>query len=80
MTDFSNIKYLKAIILYGLNNATYKIALGRSLLDFSQKGASLISWQELSKSFLDHYIERLELKMLCLNKPIRLALLLWNGS
>jgi hypothetical protein len=59
MTDFSTIEYWKAIILYGFNNATYKIALGRSLLDFSQNGTSQISWRELSKSFLDHYSKRL---------------------
>lgn len=46
-------------MLYGLNTATYKIVLGKSLIDFTRKGASEVSWWELSKSFLDNYIERL---------------------
>ena len=29
--SYSNRDYWKAIILYGLNNATYKIALGKTL-------------------------------------------------
>lgn len=58
--DFKNEDYWKAIILYGLNNATYKIALGKTLLDLSNTGASSISWDFLSKTFLDNYIEKLK--------------------
>jgi hypothetical protein len=58
--DFKNEDYWKAIILYGLNNATYKIALGKTLLDLSDTGSSHISWDLLSKAFLDNYIDKLK--------------------
>jgi len=34
---FGNVDYWKAIILYGLNVATYKIALGKTLLELAKK-------------------------------------------
>lgn len=59
-SDFSNLDYWKAIILYGLNNATYKIALGKSLIDLTQTGITTVLWEELSKSFLHQYVQRLQ--------------------
>lgn len=59
MNEFNNEDYWKAIILYGLNQATYKIALGKVLLDFSKDERTLISWEELSRAFLDHYKNRI---------------------
>ena len=38
--NYSNRDYWRAIILYGLNNATYKVALGKTLLDLAQRGTS----------------------------------------
>jgi hypothetical protein len=37
MSDFSAEDYWRAIILYGLNQATYKIALGKSLIALCEK-------------------------------------------
>lgn len=49
----------KAVILYGLNQASYKMALGKVLLDFATHNDQEVSWTDLSKAFLDTYIERL---------------------
>jgi hypothetical protein len=35
--DYSNRDYWKAIIRYGLNNATYEIALGKTLLELASR-------------------------------------------
>lgn len=59
MYEFKNIDYWNAIILYGLNNATYKLALGEVLLQFTEEGISKIDWPLLSQSFLKTYITRL---------------------
>ena len=56
---FEEIDYWKAIILYGLNQATYKIALGKTILQLSDLGKNEIEWDALSKVFLDNYINRL---------------------
>lgn len=57
---FSNVDYWKAIILYGLNQATYKIALGKTLLELAQKNKSEVDWHLLSKVYFDNYLNRLE--------------------
>ena len=59
MDDFTNEDYWKGIILYGLNAATYKMALARCLLDFSKQGQTHVDWGDLSTKYLDLYIERL---------------------
>lgn len=58
--NFSNRDYWKAIILYGLNNATYKIALGRTLLDLAKRGTTHVGWNVLSEEFLKQYKNRLD--------------------
>jgi hypothetical protein len=60
LNSFQESDYWKAIILYGLNQATYKIALGKVLLSFAEKQQERIIWEDLSKAFLDIYIERLK--------------------
>ena len=62
MSDFPAEDYWKAIILYGLNQATYKIALGKTLIDFACLKKTNISWEELSKKFLKEYNTRLVLE------------------
>ena len=57
---FSNVDYWKAIILYGLNQATYKIALGKTLLELAQKNKNEVDWHLLSKVYFDNYLNRLE--------------------
>ena len=37
MNDFNDDDYWRSIILYGLNQATYKIALGKTLVSLSEK-------------------------------------------
>lgn len=60
MTDFTPSDYWKGIVLYGLNNATYKMALGAVLLEHAQAGNSSVSWEQLSVSFLNQYLRRLK--------------------
>ena len=59
MPDFRSEDYWKALILYGLNQATYKIALGKTLLQLSNKGYTRVSWQVLSEEFFRQYQRRL---------------------
>jgi hypothetical protein len=60
MTEsFSDKDYWKGIVLYGLNTATYKIALGKTLLEFANAGENIVPWDDLSKVYLEGYLERL---------------------
>ena len=52
---FSNRDYWKAIILYGLNNATYKISLGKTLLELASRDTTHVGWNVLSEEFLKQY-------------------------
>ena len=58
--DFSATDYWKALILYGLNQATYKIALGKTLLSLSAQGYNRVPWEVLANEFFDLYRVRLE--------------------
>ncbi len=60
MSDFDNKDLWKGIILFGLNAATYKMALAKSLLEFSKKERTIIPWDDLSQSFLRQYQARLK--------------------
>ena len=60
MPDLKPNELWRAIILYGLNQASYKMALGKVLIDQTSTGAHEISWKQLSKCFLDAYINRLD--------------------
>lgn len=60
MSDLKPNELWRAIILYGLNQATYKMALGRVLINQTALGNNEISWKILSKGFLDSYIERID--------------------
>jgi hypothetical protein len=55
---FEDSDYWKGIILYGLNQATYKIALGKTLIELVLQNKQVVDWFDLSKSFFDNYIER----------------------
>ena len=50
----------KALILYGLNQATYKIALGKALLALSLEGRNKVGWTDLATAFLAQYETRLQ--------------------
>ncbi|KAA9327228.1 HNH endonuclease [Hymenobacter busanensis] len=56
---FSEAEYWNGIILYGLNAATYKIALGKTLLDLTQRNQQVVTWDALSQAYLDNYLSRL---------------------
>lgn len=58
--EFTASDYWKALILYGLNQATYKIALGKTLLSLSAKGFNQVPWDVLAKEFFDQYRTRLD--------------------
>jgi len=49
----------RAIILYGQNTATYKIALGHALKGIVDRRLTRVTLDELSAAFLDLYVERL---------------------
>lgn len=51
--------FWRAIVLYGLNTATYKIALARALVGFVEVGRTSVPMATLAESFLDLYQERL---------------------
>ena len=57
---FTPVEYWKALILYGLNQATYKIALGKVLLDLASRGDTFVAWDTLAAQFLDQYRTRLD--------------------
>lgn len=61
MDDFTYEDYWKGIILYGLNAATYKMALAKCLLDFSKEQKTVVTWDELTSHYLNTYIERLDI-------------------
>jgi len=58
--QFNDEDIWKGIILFGLNVATYKMALARSLFEFAKLGNNEIKWGELSVSFPNQYINRLD--------------------
>lgn len=57
--SFAKDDFWRAIILYGLNQATYKIVLGQSLIRFTEQQKSFISMNEVAEDFFDIYLERL---------------------
>lgn len=69
--SFSTEDYWRSIILYGLNVATYKIALARCLHSFVQSGTTTVSYDELANEFFDQYSSRLTNGMPQLDNPAR---------
>jgi 5-methylcytosine-specific restriction endonuclease McrA len=57
---FDKSDFWRAIILYGFNEATYKIALGQCLIRFTEQDKTFISMNDLAKEFFDLYHERLK--------------------
>ena len=51
--------FWRGIILYGINAATYKMALGKSLLTLADRGSATVCWEDLSREFLQQYLDRL---------------------
>ena len=61
MIDFNDEDYWRSIILYGLNQATYKIALGKTLVSLSERNFTTVPWDTLSLEFLKQYQQRLNI-------------------
>ena len=57
---FTNYDWAQAILLYGLNAGTHKIALFKTLTNFYSKKQSTISWQDLSEQYFRIYFDRLK--------------------
>ena len=54
------LEVFRAIILYGQNTASYKFALGKSLIELSREGKSFVGLDELAKPFSQHIIEHIK--------------------
>lgn len=65
--------YWRAIVLYGLNVATYKIALARCLHGFVADGKTRVTMHELAAAFFALYLDRLRKGMPQLSNPSRLT-------
>ncbi len=76
MNHFTSKDIWQGIILFGLNAATYKMALANSLLELSSKGMTEVEWEVLSESFLKQYQKRLATtKMPQQSNPSRLTVM-----
>lgn len=53
--------YWRAIILFGRNVASYKFALGQSLIEIGQRGKNFIALHDLAEPFSRHLVRHLEL-------------------
>lgn len=64
MTHFTEVQptlenYWRSIILFGRNVASYKFALGKSLLELSLQRKESVSLEELAEPFARHMCEHL---------------------
>jgi 5-methylcytosine-specific restriction endonuclease McrA len=65
VTHFTEVQptlenYWRSIILFGRNVASYKFALGKTLLEFSREDKETISLEELAEPFSRHVCEHLQ--------------------
>lgn len=51
--------YWRSVILFGLNVASYKCALGKSLLELKNRGNDLVTLEELALPFARHIVDHL---------------------
>ena len=61
-TDPTLSNYWRSVILFGRNVASYKFALGKSLLELSARGSDLITLEELSPFYARHICNHLALE------------------
>jgi hypothetical protein len=57
VTDQQTADRWRDIVLYGANTATYKFALGRSLLEVARDGFTSVSLDDLAVPFSRHMVE-----------------------
>ena len=60
--EFDDTDYWQAIMLFGLNVATYKPALAKCILEAAAQKKSTLEWDDLSLSFFNAYLERLKIQ------------------
>ena len=51
--------YWRALVLFGLNVASYKFALAKSLLEIAPTGRNVVTLDELAEPFSRHVAEHL---------------------
>lgn len=71
MKLFNEKDYWRTLILYGGQVATYKIALGKVILDLANQGIDQINKEELARRFFEEYHIRLQNGMPQLSTPNR---------
>ncbi len=59
--DLNDQTLWRAIILFGQNVASYKFALGKSLLELAGDGKSFVSMEELAVPFSRHVCQHMAL-------------------
>jgi len=69
--EFESKDFWRVIILFGLNVATYKIALARCLYNFTIEGKNKVNMEELAREFFYIYKDRLKYDMPQLDNPGR---------
>lgn len=74
--NFSDRDFWKAIVLYGLNAATYKIAFAKTLLILAEQNRSSVTWSKLSEEYFKQFKKRLKnSEMPQLSNPKRLTVM-----
>ncbi len=66
LTEFTECQptlenYWRSIILFGRNVASYKFALGKSLLDFAKQGSEVVTLEQLAAPFAHNVCEHLRI-------------------
>ena len=59
MVDLSNNDLFRGLILYGLNTATYKLAVAQLITEYAKEGRDIISLDDMSYDFYSMYYSRL---------------------
>lgn len=73
MLEYSDKDLWRMLTLYGLNTATYKIALSQCLCNFTEADKTYVTMDMLAKEFFDLYNKRLENGMPQLSHETRLT-------
>ena len=64
MTAFTEVQptlenYWRSVILFGRNVASYKFALGKSLIEFASQGTEVVTLEQLAEPYSRHICEHL---------------------
>lgn len=75
MEKYSDKDFWRMLTLYGRNTATYKIALGQCLCNFTEADETNITMERLAREFFDLYNARLDNGMPQLDHETRLTVM-----